>query len=103
MEAYVNCRHIGLDHHFILLEGIFEYRFYLVFYFLTHETVSEARGLSFGNKEKKQIVSTVCPYAEILHYWYVFVCVCVCVCVWYVLSVQVLYSFVISYCFPCLP
>lgn len=34
MEADVNRGHIGLVHHFILLEGMFEYRFYLIFNFL---------------------------------------------------------------------
>lgn len=31
MKADVNRRHIGLDPHFILLKGMFEYRFYLIF------------------------------------------------------------------------
>lgn len=34
MEADVNRGHVGLNHHFILLEGMFEYRFYLIFNFL---------------------------------------------------------------------
>lgn len=53
MEANVNHRHVGLDLHFILLEGISEYRFILCFIFLMYEIVAEAKGSSFGNKGKK--------------------------------------------------
>lgn len=38
-----------------------------------HKTVSEARSLGFGNKEQEQILSALCPDAEILP------CACLCV------------------------
>lgn len=49
MEANVNHRYLGLDHYFVLLEGIFKYKFYFITYFLMHETVSEAKSIAFDN------------------------------------------------------
>lgn len=53
MEANVNRRYMGWDHDFVLLEGIFKYKFYFITYFLMHETVSEARSIAINNKGQK--------------------------------------------------
>lgn len=59
MEADVNHRHIELDHRFILLEGMFEYRFYLIFNFFKVQDSFRSKGLGFW-QQRAEVNSLYC-------------------------------------------